>query len=257
MRLDATIALVTGAAGGIGRAVCDALAAAGATVIASDLTECSDVVCAVQHCRHDASSEADWKRIAQDCEARHGRLDVLVNAAGIAYVAKIEETSLDSWRKVQAVNVESILLGMQAMLPLLRKSGTERRGGAAVVNFSSVGGLRGAALNSAYCASKAAVTLLSKCAAIEFAALGYGIRVNSVHPGGIETEMLAGMMQRYVDLGFAPSREASHASIAAAHPIGRLGTTDEIGSGVVYLCSPDASFVTGSELVIDGGYTAR
>jgi NAD(P)-dependent dehydrogenase (short-subunit alcohol dehydrogenase family) len=256
IRLEDTIALVTGAAGGIGRAICQSLKAAGATVIATDLAEAGRVAEAEAYFRHDVTSEADWARIAAEISSKYGRLDALVNAAAIAPVASIEETGLDTWRKVLSVNVESIHIGTRAMLPLLKKSGATRPGGASIVNFSSVGGLRGAALTSAYCTSKGAVKLYTKSAAIEFGALKYNIRVNSVHPGGIETDMLQSMMQRYVDLGAAPSLEACAAGISARHPLGRMGRPNEIGGGVVYLCSTEASFVTGSELVIDGGFSA-
>jgi NAD(P)-dependent dehydrogenase (short-subunit alcohol dehydrogenase family) len=256
IRLDNTIALVTGAAGGIGRAVCQSMKEAGATVIGTDLADRVRDSVADVYFRHDVASETDWARVAAEISSKYGRLDALVNTAAIALVASIEETSLESWRKIQAVNVESIHIGTRAMLGLLKKSGQSRPGGASIVNFSSVGGLRGAAFTAAYCTSKGAVKLYSKSAAIEFGALKYNIRVNSVHPGGIRTEMLHSMMQRYVDLGASPSVEASAAAISARHPIGRMGTPEEIGGGVVYLCSTSASFVTGSELVIDGGFSA-
>jgi len=256
IRLDDTIALVTGAAGGIGRAVCQSMKAAGATVIGTDLADRARDLAVDGYFRHDVTSEADWARIAQEIASKYGRLDALVNTAAIAQVASIEETSLGAWRKVQAVNVESIHIGTRAMLELLKKSGKRRAGGASIVNFSSVGGLRGAAFTAAYCTSKGAVKLYSKSAAIEFGALKYNIRVNSLHPGGIQTEMLHSMMQRYVDLGAAPSVEACAAGISARHPLGRMGTPDEMGGGVVYLCSTSASFVTGSEFVIDGGFSA-
>ncbi len=253
--LEDTIALVTGAAGGIGRAVCQAMHDAGATVVAADVANVGDVA-AAHTLHHDVTSEADWQRVADELQQRYGRLDVLVNLAAIAPVGRIEDMSVEAWRKVQAVNVDSIVIGMRTLLPLLKISGKTRPGGASIVNFSSVGGLRGAALCAAYCSSKGAVTLLSKCAAIEFAALGYKIRVNSVHPGGIESEMMSSMMKRYVDLGATPSVQAAEAAIVAQHPIGRLAKPEELGGGVVYLCSTAASFVTGSELVIDGGFTA-
>jgi NAD(P)-dependent dehydrogenase (short-subunit alcohol dehydrogenase family) len=256
IQLDDTIALVTGAAGGIGRAVCRALKEAGATVIATDLAETADVPGADAYWRHDVTSETDWARIAADLGVKYRRLDALVNIAAIAPVESIEKTTLAAWRKIQAVNVESILIGTQAMLPLLKESGKTRKGGASVVNFSSVGGQRGAAFTAAYCTSKGAVKLFSKSAAIEFGALRYNIRVNSVHPGGIHTEMMHTIMDRYVELGGVPSRAAAEAGVIASHPLGRMGEPEEIGGGVVYLCSSEASFVTGSEFVIDGGFTA-
>lgn len=256
IRLDDTITLVTGAAGGIGRAICRALKDAGATVVASDLVDTKSIAEADAYFRHDVTSEADWARIATEIASKYGRLDALVNNAAIAKVASIEETSLEAFRKLQTVNVDSIHIGTRAMLQLLKTSGKSRPGGASIVNFSSVGGLRGAAFTASYCTSKGAVKLYTKSAAIEFGALKYNIRVNSVHPGGIQTEMLHSMMERYVELGAAPSVEACEAAISARHPMGRMGTPQEIGGGVVFLCSAAASFVTGSEFVIDGGFSA-
>jgi NAD(P)-dependent dehydrogenase (short-subunit alcohol dehydrogenase family) len=256
MRLDDTVALVTGAAGGIGRAVCAALQRAGATVIASDVMSATSLPGAAAYHRHDVSSVADWTQIADEIRGEYGRLDALVNAAAICQVSSIEETTLEDWRRLLAVNVDSMLIGTQAMLPLLKESGKTRKGGASIVNFSSVGGQRGAAFTAAYCTSKGAVKLFSKSCAIEFGVLKYNIRVNSVHPGGIHTPMLHAIIDRYVELGAVPSPEAAEAGVIAAHPIGRLGNPEEIGGGVVYLCSPEASFVTGCELVIDGGFTA-
>jgi NAD(P)-dependent dehydrogenase (short-subunit alcohol dehydrogenase family) len=256
LRLEHTVALVTGAAGGIGRAVVRALNEAGAHVLATDLAAAATIEGAADYYAHDVTREADWARIAGLIRARHGRLDALVNAAAVVAVASIEATSLEHWRRIQAVNVESMLIGTKALLGLMRESGRARPGGASIVNFSSVGGLRGAAFTAAYCTSKGAVKLLTKSAAIEFATLGYNIRVNSIHPGGIHTDMLDSMMQAYADLGAAPDVATVAAGIAARHPLQRCGTPEEIGGGVVYLCSPAASFVTGSELVIDGGFSA-
>jgi NAD(P)-dependent dehydrogenase (short-subunit alcohol dehydrogenase family) len=254
--LDGTVALVTGAAGGIGRAICAALKEAGATVVATDLADLRELPGTDAYYRHDVTSEADWARIAAAVGRDHGRLDALVNAAAIAPVQSIENSTLEEWRKTQTVNVESIFIGTRAMLPLLKESGKTRKGGASIVNFSSVGGQRGAAFTAAYCTSKGAVKLFSKSAAAEFAALRYNIRVNSVHPGGIHTDMMHAIMDRYVALGAVESREKAEAGVIAAHPLGRMGQPEEIGGGVVYLCSSAASFVTGSELVIDGGFTA-
>jgi len=252
--LDGNIVLVTGAGGGIGGATVTALRAAGATVIATDLRapDGGDINLA-----HDVTSETDWARIAGEIESRFGTLDGLVNNAGIAIVARIEDETLESWRRLQAVNVESMLLSLQATLPLLKKSGETRAGGASVVNISSVGGIGGAPLMASYCTSKGAVRLFSKSAAIEFAMLKYNIRVNSVHPGGIETAMMDDIVARYVELGAAPDAETARAGLDAQHPLGRWGRPEEIASGIVYLCSSAASFMTGSELVIDGGFTAH
>src|SRR5215470_907265 len=249
IRLDDTIAVVTGAAGGIGRAVCASMAEAGATVVATDLAPEAAVPGgrvpgAIAYRQHDVSKEADWAKIATEIRTKYGRLDALVNAAAICQVKTIEETTLEDWRRLMAINIDSMLIGTQATLPLLRESGKTRKGGASIVNFSSVGGQRGAAFTAAYCTSKGAVKLFSKSCAIEFGMLKYNIRVNSVHPGGIHTPMMHAIIDRYVQMGGVPSREAAEAGVIAAHPIGRLGNPEEIGGGVVYLCSPEASFVT-------------
>src|SRR5262249_29773996 len=148
------------------RAVCQALNAAGATVVGTDLKDSASIAGAELYLKHDVTSEAGWAEIAQRVKDKYGRLDALVNAAAISRVASIEETSLQMWRLVQSINVDSIHIGTRAMLPLLKIGGAQRHGGASIVNFSSVGGLRGAALNAAYCTSKGAVRLYSKSAAI-------------------------------------------------------------------------------------------
>lgn len=252
--LENVVAVVTGAAGGIGRATVTAMKAAGAVVIATDLAETAETG-ADHYLRHDVTSEADWQAVEQLARREYGRLDALVHIAAISIVGKIEETPLSEWHRVNAINVDSIIIGTQVLLPLLKEGGKARKGGASIVNFSSVGGLRGAVFNAAYCTSKAAVKMLSKCMGAEFAALGYNIRCNSVHPGGIETAMLDSIMDTYVELGAATSREAAAQSMIAAHPIGRLGRADEMAGGVVYLCSEAASFVTCSEFVMDGGFS--
>jgi NAD(P)-dependent dehydrogenase (short-subunit alcohol dehydrogenase family) len=254
--LPNTVAVVTGAAGGIGREVCKAMKAAGAWVLGTDMASEAPGLAADLYLQHDVTSEGDWKRVEAAAREQHGRVDALINAAAISIVTKIEDTPLSEWHRVNAVNVDSIIIGTQALLPLLKEGGKARSGGASIVNFSSVGGQRGAAFNAAYCTSKGAVKLLSKCMGAEFAALGYNIRVNSVHPGGIDTPMLASIMDRYVEIGAVPSRAVAMAGIEVNHPLGRLGRPEELGGGVVFLCSDSASFVTCSELNIDGGFTA-
>lgn len=253
--LPNVVALVTGAAGGIGREIVKAMKAAGATVIATDLQDAAEIEGADRYLRHDVTSEADWRTVEATIRKDHGRLDALVNNAGLSIVTRFEETPLAEFHRVNAINVDSAIIGTQIMLDLLKEGGKARKGGASIVNFSSVGGLRGAAFNAAYCVSKAAIKMLSKCLGAEFAALGYNIRVNSLHPGGIDTAMLGSIMDRYVELGAAPSRQASLEAMYAAHPIGRLGRPEEMGGGVVFLCSEAASFMTCDELVMDGGFS--
>lgn len=256
--LNGAVALVTGAGGGIGRAICAALSGAGAHVVAADRHWPADAApVAGEQVVLDVRDADGWAALMRDIQQRHGRLDVLVNNAGIPLVASIAETTLDQWRLCQAVNVEGALLGMQAALPLLRAAGADRRGGASIVNMSSVGGLRGAPFNAAYCASKAALLMLSKSAALEFCALGYPIRVNSVHPGAVGTAMIQDIINRYVELGSMASVEQATAAVNAMHPIGRHATPEEIAAGVLFLASPASSYMVGSELVIDGGYTSR
>lgn len=251
--LNNVVAVVTGARGGIGREVVRAMKEAGATVVATDMSAPGDV--GGDHAlAHDVTNVDDWQAVADLVEREYGRLDALVNVAAISIVASIEETPLEEWRRIHQVNVESVIVGVQTLLPLLKEGGKARESGASIVNFSSVGGIKGAPFNGAYCTSKAAVKMLSKCMGAEFAALGYNIRANSVHPGGIDTPMLQSIMQRYVDLGAVPSIEASMQGVVAAHPIGRLGRPEEMAGGVVYLCSDAASFVTCSEFMMDGGY---
>jgi len=254
--LDNVVALVTGANGGIGRELCKAMKAAHAHVIATDLGEAaSDGLEADAYFQHDVTSEADWRRIADAVQAAHGRLDVLVNNAGISIVGRIEDTPLAEWHRVNAVNVDSVIIGTNVLLPLLKEGGKARAGGASIINFSSVGGLRGAAFNAAYCTSKAAVKMLTKCQGAEFAALGYNIRANSVHPGGVRTDMLHSIMDRYIELGAVPDFDTAVAAQNQRHPIGRMGRPDEMGGIVVYLASEAASFATCDEFAIDGGFS--
>ncbi|MBT0667251.1 SDR family oxidoreductase [Novosphingobium profundi] len=258
--LPQTIAVVTGAAGGIGREIVKAMKAAGATVVATDLkSEAAigeaPIEGADHYLAHDVTSRADWEALAQLVRERHGRLDVLVNNAGMSIVTRFEDTPLEQFHKLNAINVDSAIIGTQVLLDLLKAGGKARASGASVINVSSVGGINGAAFNAAYCVSKAGIRMLSKCLGAEFAALGYNIRVNSLHPGGIDTPMLGSIMERYVELGAAPSVEAAIAANNAAHPIGRMGRADEMSGGVVFLASEASSFMTCDELVMDGGFT--
>lgn len=255
--LTGAVALVSGATGGIGRATCQALSEAGATVIATDLADNAEIEGAPDYRRLDVTDEANWADVIAHIDATYGRLDILVNNAGISVTNSVANTTLAEFRKCMAINVEGVFLGTRAAQDLLARSGKDRNGGSSIVNLSSVGGLRGSALMSTYCASKGAVKLFSKSAGLEFAMMGLPIRVNSVHPGGIDTNMMDTIYARYVDDGLFPDEATARATVSANHAMGRMGDPDEIAAGIVYLATPAASFMTGSELVIDGGMTAK
>lgn len=251
-----TVVLVTGAAGAIGQAACRKLSEAGASVVGSDLDAAPDNFAAQSWVRHDVTSEADWRSSVEFIRAKFGRLDCLVNSAGICPINRISDIAVEQWRRVASVNVESILLGIQACLPLLRESGADRTGGSSIVNLSSAAGLKGVPFAAAYCASKGAVTLLTKAAAKEFAALKYPIRVNSVHPGSVQSPMMDKQYALFVNTGWVSTVEEARRKTAEAHPMGRLARPEEVADGIVYLCSSASSFMTGAEFVIDGGFTA-
>ncbi|MBM0108895.1 SDR family oxidoreductase [Steroidobacter sp. S1-65] len=248
--------MVTGAGGGIGHAICASLSKAGAQVIATDIGNPPQGLQADAWFSQDVTSAGDWQRVISEILIRFGGIDCLINNAGISLVERIADTSIEQCRRVLSVNVESVLLGLQASLPILKDRGAQRVGGASVVNVSSTAGLRGVPFNAVYSASKGAVTLLSKSAAKEFAVLGYPIRVNSIHPGGVDTPMMDAILARYVACGLAPSMEVQRDAWKALSALRRMARPDEIGGAAVFLCSPAASYITGSELVIDGGATA-
>jgi NAD(P)-dependent dehydrogenase (short-subunit alcohol dehydrogenase family) len=265
-RMEGKVVLVTGAGRGIGAAVCRRLAVAGATVLVSDLEEAdarqvTDAITGSQgHAialRLDVTSEVDWRGAVRLAEERLGGLDVLVNNAGIALARSTERTGLDDWRRITAVNLDGVFLGTRACLGLLRQRAPRWPGGAAIVNVSSIFGMVGSEAAAAYSATKGAVRVYTKSTALEFARAGYRVRVNSVHPGFIETSMGEGAMETLIERGLAKDRDEAHTLLARFHPIGRLGTPEDVAAAVNFLASDDAAFVTGAELAVDGGYTAQ
>jgi len=251
------VALVSGAASGIGRATAELLAAEGAKLVIGDVNENGgrETVARIEtkggnalFQRLDVTSESDWAAAVDATVARFGRIDILVNNAGMETVKLITETSLGDWRKLMGVNLDGVFLGSKAAIVAMRKTG-----GGAIVNISSIAGINGYARQTAYCASKGGVRLLTKATAIECAEQGWNIRCNSVHPGVIDTPMARGLLE-----GLDPAVAAQRLErLKAMHPLGHIGEPNDIAAAVVYLASDAAKFVTGTELIVDGGMTAR
>ena len=250
MRLENKVALISGGASGMGAAEARMFAREGAKVVIGDLLEAEGRYveaeinelggeCVFVHL--DVTQEAEWQQAVETAVARFGKLDILVNNAGIALRGVLEDTSSEDWDKVMAVNAKGVFLGTKAAIPEMRKVG-----GGSIVNISSMSGLVGQSyIQPVYNASKGAVRIFTKSAAIQYAK--EGIRVNSVHPGPIDTPM-AGERLTNAEL----QRQADERS-----PMGRTAHPDEVAYGVLFLASDEASFMTGSELVIDGGATAE
>lgn len=262
--IEGKVALVTGGASGIGRACAERLAAEGAVVVVTDIQDDkgAETVAAIEaaggkvsYLRHDVTSEDAWIEVVAKIGAAHGRLDILVNNAGVGMGGSVVEMSLADFRLQQSINVEGVFLGVKHSLPLIRKGG---RGGS-IINMSSVAGLKGAANMSSYCATKGAVRLFTKSVALECANDKDGVRVNSVHPGLIETPI----WDSIVASGGAGSNSGASRSdmldamSAMAVPLGEKGWPQDIANGVFWLASDESRYVTGAELVIDGGLTVR
>lgn len=248
-RLDGKVALITGATGGIGAATAKLFAREGARLVVTDVRqerltalteEIEETGAEIGSACLDVSSAQQWDGVITTVRERFGTLDTLVNLAGILDWPGIEDTREDAWNRVIDVNQKGTWLGMKAALPLLRATGN-----ASVINTSSVLGLVGSGAAAAYQASKGAVRLLSKTAAVEYAR--QGVRVNSIHPGVIATPMIQELLDEQGD---------QQPDIVRT-PMRRAGRADEIASAMLFLASDESSFVTGTELVVDGGLTAH
>ncbi|ACG78999.1 short-chain dehydrogenase/reductase SDR [Phenylobacterium zucineum HLK1] len=254
-RVEGKIALVTGGASGIGRGCAERLAQEGASVVVTDIQDHlgEEVVRslggAAVYLRHDVTDEDAWISVIGEVKSRFGRLDVLVNNAGIGLGCPVTDMTLADWRKQTAVNLDGVFLGVKHALPLMRAGG-----GGSIVNISSVAGLSGAPNLAGYCATKGGVRLFTKAVALECAALKDGVRCNSVHPGVIETPIWTTVVGGQPGVNEPPDLDAMTAMFV---PMGVKGFPKDIAEGVLWLASDDSRYVTGSELVIDGGITAR
>ncbi|WNG17844.1 glucose 1-dehydrogenase [Cystobacter fuscus] len=251
-RVEGKVALVTGAASGLGKAMAVMLAREGARVAVTDRNEegAREVAQAIGGSARawtlDVTREEDWGRVVDEVLSTFGRLDVLVNNAGVGAVVDIESMTLEQWRFVHAVNVDGVFLGCKHGIRAMRQCGAK----GSIINISSVAGLVGVAEFPAYSSSKGAVRLLSKSVALHCAYKGYGIRCNSVHPSFIETPMVDKLATAMGD------PQASRAKLARKIPLGSLGEPDDIAYAVLYLASDESKMMTGSEFVVDGGTTA-
>ena len=248
-RVAGKVVLVTGAGSGIGRATAKLLAAEGATVVVTDINKpggletVQQIGGSARFEEHDTAREEDWKRIIDRLMAREGKLNGLVNNAGIAgpYPSTFETETVEQWRRMLSINVEGVFLGCKYGVPAMRRSG-----GGSIVNTSSLAAFLGTPALSAYGASKGAVRQFTKTVAIDCARKGYKVRCNSVHPGIILTPMGNAVMPS------DKARERARRRI----PIGDFGAPEDIAYGILYLISDESRFVTGTELVIDGGMNA-
>ena len=250
-RVAGKVALVTGAASGLGRAAAKMLATQGAKVVLADRNAAGGADAAGElgaphvFVALDVTDEAAWAAAVAATMQWFGRLDILVNAAGIGVMGDIESLSLADWRQTQAVNSDGCFLGCRAAIAVMKATG------GSIINISSVAGLIADPDLPAYCASKGAVRLLSKSVALHCARKGYGIRCNSVHPSFIATPMVDAM------IAGAPDPDKMRKRLQQAAPLGHMGEPDDVAHLILYLASDESKFVTGAELVIDGGLTAR
>jgi len=258
-RVDGKVALVAGGASGIGRATALRLAAEGAAVAVADRDEAGaqaaarDIETAGGHAaayRLDVTDEAAWEPLLGRMLAAFGRVDIVVNSAGIAFGKLVAEMTLDEWRRIQAVNLDGVFLGTRAAIRAMRPQGS-----GSIVNLASTAGIKALPGAAAYCVSKAGVCMLTRVAALECAQEGTQIRVNAVLPGGVITPLWRGLPFWEETVAKAGSEDAAFRAMGENIPLKRYATAEEIAAAVLYLASDEAAYVTGAELVIDGGFT--
>lgn len=264
-QLDGKVALVTGAASGIGAACAEALAEAGAAVMLTDIDQARCEAFAAElsgrgyearAMQQDVAEEARWPEVVSATIDELGGLDVLINNAGILDGSLLELDTLEQVRRLNKVNIESVFLGMKYAALAMKPDGAAGRGGS-IINLSSVAGLFGTLAHSAYGSTKGAVRMYTKHAAAEFGSLGYGIRVNSLHPGVIETPMGDHVMETWAKLGIVESVEAGLETVKTMTSLGRTGKPRDIALAALYLASDASAYVTGAELAVDGGMSNR
>ncbi|MEQ8860478.1 MAG: glucose 1-dehydrogenase [Pseudomonadales bacterium] len=257
-RVQGKVALVTGGASGIGRGCAARLAEEGATVVITDIQDelgaqaVAEIAAAggsAEYLHHDVTAEPAWEDVIATLRSRHGRLDVLVNNAGIGIGGSILELSLADWQRQQAINLDGVFLGIKHAVPLMREGG-----GGSIVNMSSVAGLKGSPNLAAYNATKGGVRLLTKGVALESARERWNVRVNSVHPGVIDTPIWTKVAANVIEPGANELDMEAMAQLSV--PTGVLGKPRDIANGVLFLASDESAYITGTELVIDGGLSA-
>ena len=251
-RLEGKTALVTGAASGIGLQTSIRLAEEGARVMMTDinleegLQQAEKLGANATFLKLDITEEEEWISVLDETVKRFGRLDILVNSAGMVLIADVEQITLEDWRKVHAVNLDGTFLGCKHGVRVMKKFGA-----GSIINLSSVSGMIGGFNLAAYNSSKGAVRMLTKSVALHCARAGYGIRCNSIHPTFIETPMLESMIRD------SPNPEKARQTLVRQVPLRRIGKPDDVANMIVYLASDESTFVTGSEMVIDGGVIAQ
>jgi NAD(P)-dependent dehydrogenase (short-subunit alcohol dehydrogenase family) len=254
-RVAGKIALVTGAGSGLGRAISELLAREGARVAVTDIDEAAaqqtagsingSTPGAAIALNHDVTEAAAWSAALERSVAEFGGLHILVNNAGIAEGGSIEDTDYETWRRVHAIDLDGVFLGCKLALPHIRASG-----GGSIVNISSIAAIVAGHNMAAYNSAKAAVRHLTKSVALHCAKQGYGIRCNSVHPAFVRTPILDPLVVRF-------GEQEAYAKLGRQIPLGRIGEPEEVAYGVLYLACDESSFMTGAELVLDGGLSAQ
>ena len=251
-RLEGKTALVTGAASGIGLQTSIRLAEEGARVMMTDINleegrqQAEKTGANTTFLKLDITEEEKWISVLDETVKRFGRLDILVNSAGMVLIADVEQITLEDWRKVHAVNLDGTFLGCKHGVRVMKEFGT-----GSIINLSSVSGMIGGFNLAAYNSSKGAVRMLTKSVALHCARAGYGIRCNSIHPTFIETPMLESMIRD------SPDPEKARQTLVRQVPLRRIGKPDDVANMIVYLASDESTFVTGTEMVIDGGVIAQ